>query len=743
LKKETIFISGMDCAACALNIERKLKKTEGVLSANVNFATNKATVEFDETKIIFSNLKSVITSLGYGAIEKSNDQASNSIDREKQEREKEISVLKDRVLYSILLTFPVILLALPEMLGSLVTIEYPDSIIRHSEIIQFFLSTLVLFINRDFFTKGFRGLINRAPGMDSLVALGVGTAYVYSVLVSFELIEGSMYFETAALLVTFIVLGKYLEALAKGKTSEAIKRLMGLQPKTAIIYRNGKEVEIPIDQVSVGDIIVVKPGSKIPVDGVIVEGESSIDESSFTGESMPVHKRKNDSVIGATINKTGSFMFKATKVGSETMLAQIIKLVEDAQGSKAPIQRLADQVAGYFVQVVIVLALFSFIYWYFHVGQSFLFSITILVSTLIIACPCAMGLATPTAVMIGTGKGAENGILFKNAESLELLHKVKTIVFDKTGTITKGEAVVTDIFSFGISEQLLLQVAASVENKSEHHLAQAVVKKAKEQGTRIINVSSFKAIPGHGVSATLGKLSVLAGNLALMRQESVKGLSIAVDRMATLESDGKTVILISANSKLIGMIAIADTIKENAKEAILRLNSLGYETIMITGDNERTANAIAKQVGISTVLAHVLPQDKAAEVKKLQSNGRKVAFVGDGINDAPALAQSDVGIAIGSGTDVAIESGSVVLVKNDLRNIFKAIELSKYTLGKIKQNLFWAFFYNSVGIPIAMGLLYPINGFLLNPVVAGAAMAFSSISVVCNSLVMRGWKPKK
>jgi Cu+-exporting ATPase len=481
---------------------------------------------------------------------------------------------------------------------------------------------------------------------------------------------------------------------------------------------------------------------KIPVDGVIVDGSSSIDESMITGESIPVHKNKGDTVIGATINKTGSFKFRATKIGKDTMLAQIIKLVEDAQGSKAPIQKLADLVAGYFVQVVIVLAILSFLFWYFIAGQPFIFALTIAVATLIIACPCAMGLATPTAVMIGTGKGAENGILFKDAESLEVLHKVNSIVFDKTGTITKGEAIVTDIVAFGIRENDFLSMAASAENKSEHHVATAIVKKAKEKNLKISEPKSFNAVPGHGIVATIGNDKIAIGNTALMKKQGIKISSDISEKLSSLENQGKTVVMAANAKQIIGIIAIADTVKEDSAAAIKQLNVLGYETVMITGDNERTAAAIAKQVGISKVMANVLPENKANEVKKLQQQGKKVAFVGDGINDAPALAQADVGVAIGAGTDVAIESGSVVLVKSKLLDMVTAVDLSKYTLNKIKQNLFWAFAYNTIGIPVAMGILYPVNGFLLSPVIAGAAMAFSSVSVVSNSLLMKGYKPK-
>ncbi|HLC92240.1 MAG TPA: heavy metal translocating P-type ATPase [archaeon] len=817
ISKETFRVSGMHCASCASIIERRLKKLDGVRSATVNVATNKATVEYDRALTGVEKFDKTVKGAGYGiegdesakpqgsqreirlhvkgmdsphctgivqtALSRIDGITSTSLkyetqtagitfdgaktspekirraifdagyepetlqgesagDMEKNAREKEIAQLKHRVLISAILTVPVILLALPEMLEGIIAIDYPQAIIAYLPILQFALSTPVLYVNRDFFTRGFRGLLNRTPGMDSLVALGVGAAYVYSMTVAWGFVQGKMYFETAALLLTFIILGRYLEAVAKGKTSEAIKRLIGLQPKTAIVVRAGKEVEIPISEVAVGDIILVKPGDKIPVDGILVDGSSSVDESMITGESLPVHKNKGDTVIGATINKTGAFRFRATKIGKDTMLAQIIKLVEDAQGSKAPIQKLADTVAGYFVQGVIALSILSFVYWYFIAGEPFLFALTILVSTLVIACPCAMGLATPTAVMIGTGKGAENGVLIKDAASLEQLHKVKVVIFDKTGTITKGEPAVTDVIASGMKESELISLAASAEKNSEHHLGRAIVKKATEMKIRISEPKKFDSIPGHGVVAYVGAKKILIGNLALMKKNAVLVSESLISKMHSLEEQGKSVVIVAAGTKLAGMIAIADTIKDSSRGAIEALEAMGYETVMITGDNERTANAIAKQAGILKVLAHVLPQDKANEVKKLQQGGRKVAFVGDGINDAPALAQADVGIAIGAGTDVAIESASIVLVKSDLRDIVTAIELSEYTLRKIKQNLFWAFGYNAVGIPIAMGVLYPFTGFLLSPVIAGAAMAFSSVSVVGNSLLMRGFTPK-
>jgi len=825
MKKISFPISGMDCASCAMNIERKLGKMKGIKSANVNIANNKAVVEYDEEIVALGDIKKEIGNLGYVAdlpdgsgskgkdrmflhvigmdslhcaniveealkraegvekftlnfsLEKAEIEYDRSVtgfqkirkaivdvgydaelvdlgvdlDKEKLAREKEVENLKGRLLWSALLTVPVLILALPEMLKGIATLEYPQALMDNVALLQFFLTVPVLILNRDFFIRGSRGLLSRMPGMDSLVALGVGTAFVYSVAVATKFIDGSVYFETASLLLTFIVLGKYLEAVAKGKTSEAIKKLVKLAPKSAVVVHGKEEVEIAAKDIVVGDVVAVKPGEKIPVDGIILQGESSIDESMITGESMPVHKRKGDIVIGATINSTGAFRFRATKVGSDTMLAQIIKLVEDAQGSKAPIQRLADIVAGYFVQGVILLSLLAFVYWYLIAGQPLLFAITILVSTLIIACPCAMGLATPTAVMLGTGKGAENGILFRDAESLEMLHQAKIIAFDKTGTITKGEATVTDVLAFGIDDSALLKLAACAEKSSEHYLGKAIVDRAKEKKLEIADPKSFTAIPGHGISAVVGKEKVIIGNLELMKNEKMIASEAIVNKMHALEREGKTTVIAASSKKIIGLIAVADTMKDHSREAIEKLHSMGYQTVMITGDNERTAMAIAKQAGIDRVLAHVLPQDKADEVKQLQEGGKhKVTFVGDGINDAPALVQADVGVAIGAGTDVAIESAGVVLVKSDLRDIVSAIQLSRYTLGKIKQNLFWAFAYNSIGIPVAMGVLYPVysfqlpvSGFLLSPVIAGAAMAFSSVSVVSNSLLMRGWKPKR
>ena len=538
----------------------------------------------------------------------------------------------------------------------------------------------------------------------------------------------------------FILLGKLLEAIAKGKTSEAIRKLLGLQAKTAIVIRNGKERKISVDDVVVNDIVIVKPGEKIPVDGIIVEGHSSIDESMITGESIPVEKIKNDKVIGATINKTGSFKFKATKIGKDTVLAHIIKMVEEAQGSKAPIQKLADLISAYFVPTVVVIGILAFLIWYF-LGLGFVFALTVFIAVLIIACPCALGLATPTAIMVGTGLGAKNGILFKNAKSLQLAQKIQTIIFDKTGTLTKGKPEVTNVFAIDKNkEKDILKFAAIAEKRSEHPLAEAIVNKAKREKIRIEEPKKFNSITGKGVEAFYKKNKILLGNRKLMQENKI---SISAEgNIKKLEEQGKTVMLVAVNNNLIGLVAVADTLKEYSKEAIKQLHKMDKEIIMITGDNERTGKAIAKQVGIDRVLAEVLPQDKANEIKKLQNEKKKVAMVGDGINDAPALAQADLGIAIGSGTDIAIETGDIVLIKNDLRDVVTAIDLSRFTLRKIKQNLFWAFFYNSLGIPIAAGILYPFTGFLLNPIIAGIAMAFSSVSVVSNTLLMRFYKPK-
>jgi Cu+-exporting ATPase len=778
----TISVDGMECASCAINIERALKRLEGIKEANVNFATQRVSVEFDPSLLAISDIEDAIRKAGYEVLgghrgereagdwmaetqevsasyreairkrgagnrkaragsgyDEDGWEDEGDVDKEKAAREKEIRDYKFRLKVAGAVAIPAALLAMGEMLG----VEFPDMIMQNFMVIQFVLATVAIYAGSQFFTRGFKALLNRMPTMDSLVAIGVGAAYLYSVAVTFFGLDGYVYYEIAAVLIAFLLLGRLLEAIAKGKTSEAIKRLMGLQAKTARVIRNGFEQEIPIEEVGVGDTIVIRPGEKIPVDGTVLDGESYVDEAMITGEPIPVVKREGAVVIGATINKSGSFRMRAEKVGRDTMLAQIIKLVENAQGSKAPIQRIADQVSAYFVPAVLGLGLLAGGYWYFIAGQSFVFALTIFITTLIIACPCALGLATPTAVMMGTGKGAEYGILYKTAKALETAHKTQIVVFDKTGTLTKGKPEVTDLMPVGgMSEHGLLGIAASAEKNSEHPLGEAIVKRAKEMGIHIAEPEKFNSIPGHGVEITLAKKRVLIGNRKLMEKRGVPYSEMEWD-LARLENEGKTAMLVAIGNRLAGVIAVADTIKEHSREAIRMLRRQGVKVAMITGDNRRTAQAIAKQAGIDKVFAEVLPEEKEREVRNLQEDGLKVAFVGDGINDAPALAASDIGIAIGSGTDVAIESGDIVLVKDDLRDVVRALAISKYTMKKIKQNLFWAFIYNMIGLPVAMGVLYPFTGFLLNPAIAGAAMAFSSVSVVTNSLLMKGYGKKK
>jgi len=609
----------------------------------------------------------------------------------------------------------------------------------------FLLATPVQFVAGWRYYRGtWNAIQNRNANMDTLISVGTSAAWVYSTIVTFTpslFPGGDVYFDTAAVIIALILLGRLFEDLAKGKASEAIRKLMGLQPRVARVVRDDTEVEVPVEQVKVGDTVVVRPGERIPVDGEVVEGYSSVDEKMITGESIPAEKQVGDQVIGATINKSGLLKFKATKVGADTMLSQIIKLVEEAQVARAPIQRLADLVASYFVPAVIVIASVSFIIWNL-LGQGFTFALGVFIAVLIIACPCALGIATPTAIMVGTGKGAENGILIKGGEYLEKAHKLDTIVFDKTGTLTKGEPSVTDAVAFApYDEDQVLEFAASAESGSEHPLGEAIVRAARERGLNVPSLESFEALPGRGVAATCSGKKVLLGNRRLMSENAISIIQ-AENNIRELENEGKTVMLTAIDGKLAGLIGVADTIKENSKAAVRQLRNMGLEVIMLTGDNERTAKAIAKQVGIDRVMAEVLPADKAEAIKKLQSEGKVVGMVGDGINDAPALAQSDIGIAIGSGTDVALETGGIVLIRDDLRDVVASIQLSKQTVGKIKQNLFWAFFYNVAFIPVAAGLLYPTFGILLNPMFAAAAMAFSSVTVVTNSLLLRRFTPK-
>ena len=727
MAKITLDITGMHCASCGTLINKKLEKVEGVKYSNVNLTTEKATVDFDEKKTSEAEIIKAINSLGYVA----SISTGNNPDKETNKRKAEIKKLKYQLIWGLIFSIPSVIIGMILMWFG-IDVPYKNYILLG-------LATPVQFvIGWGIYKSAFGALRNKSANMDTLIAIGTSAAYFFSVYVTFFEPMGEQYFEAAAVLITFVILGRYLEAIAKGKTSEAIKKLMNLSPKIATVIRNGKEMKIPVDQVIMGDIVIVKPGEKVPVDGTIIEGESSIDESMITGESMPVEKHKGDTVIGATINKQGSFKFKATKVGANTTLALIVKLIEDAQGKKAPIQRFADQISTYFVPIVIVIALIAFSVWFFAVGQSFSFALIIAVSVLVIACPCALGLATPTAIMVGTGKGAEKGILIKGGDALETAHKLFAVVFDKSGTLTQGKPDVTDIVSTNssISEEEILKFAASVEQYSEHPLAQAIVNKSKEKKIKLENIKNFRAIPGHGVEGMFGKKKIVVGKPEYIRK--IKSLDSLNGKINELEGQGKTVVILMYNNKVYGLVAIADTIREDSILAVKQLQKQKVFVYMITGDNKRTAHAIAKQLGINHVIAEVLPQDKAAKVKELQKNGaRKVAMVGDGINDAPALAQADIGIAIGSGTDVAMETGNIVLMNNKTTDVVRAINLSKMTIKKIKQNMFWALFYNSLGIPIAAGLLYPFTGWLLSPIIAGGAMALSSVSVVLNTLLMK------
>lgn len=744
MKKVIIPISGMHCASCAQKIESTLKKLDGTIKTNVNFATENAFVEFDEAITNENEINNAIEQLGYKVIKGKDHDAEKFIDREKKTREKEIKDLKKRFIVALIFGIPLLYFGMGWMVGLPVPLIENVSV---QALIQLILTTPVIIVAFKLYTSGLRSLLMKAPNMDSLIFIGTSAAYLYSIVISLGIWFGigtygigDLYYEIAAFILIFILLGKYLEAITKGKTSEALKKLIGLQAKTAHSIRKGKEVEIPVEEVQVDDIIVVRPGEKIPVDGIIVDGVSAIDEKVITGESMPVTKKKGDKVIGATMNKSGMLKFKATAIGKDTVLAQIIKIVEEAQASKAPIQLLADKISIYFVPAVICIAVLAFAFWFLIIGMPFVFALTILIAVLIIACPCALGLATPTAIMVGTGLGAENGILIKSAEALETTHKLQSIVFDKTGTLTKGEPEVTDLIATN-SEKELLRIAAIAEKGSEHPIGEAIVKNAKEKKIKISEASSYETITGKGIKAKyLGKW-ILVGNRIFIKDNKLS-IEKLEEKVKILETEGKTVVMVAFGKKVIGVIAVADTLKEFSKEAVEQLHKMNKEIIMITGDNERTADAIAKQVGIDSVLAQVLPGDKAKEIKKLQKEGKIVAAVGDGINDAPMLAQADIGIAIGSGTDVAMETGDIILIKDDLRDVVTAIDLSGYTMKKIKQNLFWAFFYNSVGIPIAVGILYPFFGFLLNPMIAAAAMAFSSVSVVSNSLLMKKYKPK-
>lgn len=742
MKNSTFNVTGMSCASCARTVENALNKNEDI-KASVNIATEKVNIEYDENKYNFEKIKKIVENSGYGLVE------ILSEEEKMQMYEDKIKSLRNKLILAAVFAIPLMYISMGHMMGiHLPDIVNPKKNAAIYSIVQLLLTIPVVYAGKDFFIHGFKNLVRKSPTMDSLIAMGASAAIVYSLYATYMTItvdpeyHMNLYFESAGTIITLILLGKLLEARTKGQTSSAIKKLIGLQPKKAKIIENGIEKEVLIENIKVGDIIVVKPGEKIAVDGKIVNGNTSVDESMITGESIPVSKNPGDKVIGGSINKNGSIQFEATEIGKDTVLSQIIKLVEEAQGSKAPISRMADIVAGYFVPIVIVIATVTGIIWFIS-GSGLTAALTFFISVLVIACPCALGLATPTSIMVGTGKGAENGILIKSGEALETAHKIKTVVLDKTGTITKGKPVLTDLKVYNnFDGNEILQLAASAENNSEHPLAEAIVNGAKERNVEFKQYDKFRAMPGYGIRATIDDKEIQIGNRKLMASRKISTEAAEKD-YEILSNEGKTPMFISLNNELAGLIAVADVVKETSKEAIERMHKLGLKVIMLTGDNEKTAKYIAKEVGIDSVIAEILPFQKSEEVKKLQEAGEFVAMVGDGINDSPALAQANVGIAIGSGTDVAIESADIVLIRNDLNDVAGAIALSKATITNIKENLFWAFFYNVIGIPFAAGIFYAFfNGPKLDPMIAAFAMSLSSVSVLMNALRLKFFKVK-
>lgn len=729
-EKVILKIGGMTCVMCVKAIEEALGKLEGISDVTVNLTAEKAYVTYNPELTTITDMKNAIEDLGYQYLGVEGEEAE---ELEEELRIKDLKAKRNRMLVGFGFGIPLEAL-------TYISINLPISLslfILIVSIIPF------IYVSYPIFSAGFRSLRHKNLDMDVMYSMGIGVAYLASFLGTFSLVltPQFLFYGTALILAAFLTLGRYLETRAKGRTSTAIKNLMGLQAKTAIVIRNDEEIEIPIEDVQMNDVVVVKPGEKIPADGEVVSGESYVDESSITGEPIPVFKDAGKTVVGGTINQNGILRFKALKIGKDTMLAQIIKLVEDAQGSKPPVQRLADTAVSYFIPTVLTIAIAAFIFWYFISGTTLLFALTVLISILVIACPCALGLATPTAVTVGIGRGAEFGILVKNGEALEISEKLTTILFDKTGTLTKGKPEVTDIVTIGIGNEDLLKLSASVEKNSQHPLAEAVVRKAQTENIELPESLNFDTFGGKGVKATVSDKEVFIGNRALFKDKNITVPADTEEKLSKFENEGKTAVLIAIDNDLSGIIAIADTLKETTKDAIEGLKKMNLKVVMITGDNKRTANAIAKQVGIDNVIAEVLPQDKSEEVKRLQEAGEVVAFVGDGINDAPALAQSDVGLAIGSGTDVAIESGEIVLIKDDIMDAVAGVQLSKKVMGRIKQNLFWAFAYNVVLIPVAAGALYPFFGITFRPEFAGLAMALSSVSVLSLSLLLKGYVP--
>ena len=735
-------VTGMSCASCANAVEKALNKNNNI-NASVNFATEKLNIEYDEKKYNFDKIRKIVESAGYGLAEDMTEDKKVELYQEK------ITSLKNRLILAVIFVVPLLYISMGHMLGAVLP-EFLNPKVNplNFALAQFVLTLPIIYAGRDFFSHGFKNLVRKSPTMDSLIAIGSTAAVLYGIYATFGIVivdpeaHMDLYYESAGAIITLILFGKLLEAKTKGQTSSAIKKLIRLQPKKAKIIENGAEKEVLVENLKVGDIVIVKPGEKIAVDGRIVEGATSVDESMLTGESLPVSKKVGDKVVGGSINKNGSIRFEATEIGKNTVLSQIIKLVEEAQGSKAPISRMADIVSAYFVPIVIGIAIITGIAWFLS-GSGLVTALSFFIAVLVIACPCALGLATPTSIMAGTGKGAENGILIKSGEALETAYKIKTVVFDKTGTITKGKPILTNLIAYGkYNENELLKIAASVENDSEHPLAEAIVNKAKEKNIEIKPYEKFRAMPGYGIRATFEGKEVQIGNRKLMENRKIN-VEISQKDYDILLNEGKTPMYISIDNELAGLVAVADVIKETSKEAIEKLKKMGIKTVMLTGDNEKTAKFIAKQVGIDDVISEVLPYQKSQKVKELQEKDEFVAMVGDGINDSPALAQANVGIAIGNGTDVAIESADIVLIRNDLRDVAGSIALSKATITNIKENLFWAFFYNVLGIPFAAGIFYAFfNGPKLDPMIAAFAMSFSSVSVLGNALRLKFFKVK-
>ncbi len=756
-------VTGMTCSACSASVEKAVNKLDGIGAVSVNLLTNSMAVEYDNDIIDSGKIIDVVVGAGYGASVFVKGSDKTSAEKPVNTADEQINGMKTRLIISIAFLIPLMYISMHHMFFEWFGLPVPSfikSAFHGAEngiafaFAQFLLLIPIVYVNRKYFQVGFKTLAKRSPNMDSLIAIGSSAAILYGIFaifrIGYSLGHGNMaiaehylmdiYFESAGTILTLITLGKYLEARSKGKTSDAISKLMDLAPKTTIVVRDGQEVEIPVEEVVVGDLILISPGQSIPVDGVIVEGSSAVDQSALTGESIPVEKGVGDKVIAATINKNGFFKFKAEKVGDDTTLAKIIELVENASSSKAPIAKLADKISGVFVPVVIVIAIVSAITWLI-LGHSFEFSLSIGIAVLVISCPCALGLATPVAIMVGTGKGASNGILIKSAEALEVAHSINTVVLDKTGTITEGKPKITDIVTTeGITEQHLLEIATSIEKPSEHPLADAIVERANEMNIKPKEVSDFNAISGRGIVATIDGKKYVAGNIALMNEHKID-VGTLEKASESFAENGKTPLYFAEDTRLLGVIAVADVVKPTSHDAIEQFKAMGIDVVMLTGDNKRTAEAIRKQLNIDRVVAEVMPQDKEKEIRRIQEEGKKVAMVGDGINDAPALVRADVGIAIGAGTDIAIESADIVLMKSDLLDAVTAIQLSKATIRNIKQNLFWAFFYNTIGIPLAAGVFYSLLGWKLNPMFAAAAMSLSSVFVVTNALRLRFFKP--